>query len=72
MSELVDVIVVSDHGMTEVSPERMVELSDFVAVTDLERYLLRSPATIAHLWPAEGRMEPVSILIFYWDPDVED
>ncbi|GJM22757.1 MAG: alkaline phosphatase family protein [Planctomycetota bacterium] len=51
----IDLIVVSDHGMTEVSPERAVFLDDFVDVNN-EAELVIWGAT-SGIWPKAGRGE---------------
>lgn len=51
----VDIVVVSDHGMTEVSPERVEFLDDHVDL-DAETDFVIWGATVG-LWPAEGRRD---------------
>lgn len=36
MTERVNVIVVSDHGMTDISADRVIHLDDYIALTDVE------------------------------------
>jgi predicted AlkP superfamily pyrophosphatase or phosphodiesterase len=51
--EHVDVVVVSDHGMAAMAPERVVYLDDYVDVeADAERVLWDEPVGI---WPRAGR-----------------
>jgi predicted AlkP superfamily pyrophosphatase or phosphodiesterase len=50
----VDLIVVSDHGMTEVAPERSIVLEDHL---DLRRVRVLDPSTFALLIPEQGYLE---------------
>jgi predicted AlkP superfamily pyrophosphatase or phosphodiesterase len=52
----VNVIVVSDHGMSQLSPDRVVALDDYVSMDDL---LWQDSTPLIGLWPAEGKTQAV-------------
>lgn len=52
----VNVIVVSDHGMSQLSPDRVVALDDYVSMDDL-RWQDSTP--LIGLWPEEGKTQAV-------------
>ena len=54
--ERVNIIVVSDHGMSQLSPERVVALDDYVSMDDL---LYQDSTPLIGLWPAEGKTQAV-------------
>ena len=58
LSERLNVIVVSDHGMTAVSPDRVVNLTTTMNMADIVRIVTTSPVTT--IWPKPGRTEAVS------------
>jgi alkaline phosphatase/predicted AlkP superfamily pyrophosphatase or phosphodiesterase len=43
-----NIIVTADHGMTEISPERVVTLSDYV---DTSSFLLSDDSPVSAIWP---------------------
>lgn len=49
-----DVLLVSDHGMTATSPERVIALDELV---DLSRARMVEAAPVSSLWPAPGEEE---------------
>jgi len=53
--EAVDLLFVSDHGMTEVAPDRAIVLEDFL---DLGRVRVLDPSTFALLDPETEYLEP--------------
>jgi len=56
MQDQVNIIIVSDHGMTPVSPERAIVLDDYVALDDVDVVDWTPVAAIA---PKAGAMERV-------------
>lgn len=52
LSDRVNLIIVSDHGMAEISPERFVYLDDHV---ELEEGELFEDGSIVQIYPREGR-----------------
>ena len=53
----VNVIVVSDHGMSKTSPDSVVVLEDYIAPADLGRVTGGSP--VAGFWPRPGIVDSV-------------
>ncbi len=56
MQDAVNIIIVSDHGMTAVSPERVIVLDDYIALNDVDVVDWTPVAAIA---PKPGAMERV-------------
>jgi len=54
LAKSVNLIIVSDHGMAEVGPERVVILEDFVDLQDGEVF---EDGTILQIYPQEGRLD---------------
>ncbi|MGB1375971.1 MAG: ectonucleotide pyrophosphatase/phosphodiesterase [Rhodothermales bacterium] len=52
----VNIILVSDHGMSQLSPDRVVSLDDYVNLDDL-RYIDSNP--LIGIWPVEGKTQGV-------------
>ena len=52
--DAVDLLVVSDHGMAEVAPERAIVLEEYL---DLDEVRVLDPSTMALLWPAPGQLD---------------
>lgn len=51
LQDVVNLVVVSDHGMTDISPERVIELRDFV---DMGKVQVDFSGAVAGLRPLEG------------------
>ena len=56
LSDRVNIIVVSDHGMTALSPERVILIDEYL---DLEVANVVDWNPVLALWPAEDRIEEV-------------
>ena len=56
MLEQTDMIVVSDHGMAETSPERVIFLDDEIAMADVD---VSDWTPVASIWPKPGREDAV-------------
>lgn len=56
LTDVVNIIIVSDHGMTPVSPERVIVLDDYISLNDVEVVDWTPVAAIA---PKPGAMERV-------------
>lgn len=54
--ERVNILVVSDHGMSQLSPDRVVALDEYIDTDDV-RYFDGSP--LIGLWPEEGKTQEV-------------
>jgi predicted AlkP superfamily pyrophosphatase or phosphodiesterase len=54
LEDAVNIVVVSDHGMTEVSTNRVIVLSDFV---DLEKVQVDFSGAVGGLRPLDGNVE---------------
>lgn len=52
----VNIMVVSDHGMSQLSPERVVAMDEYIDTDDV-RYFDGSP--LIGLWPEEGKTQEV-------------
>ncbi|KAJ8302306.1 hypothetical protein KUTeg_021293 [Tegillarca granosa] len=51
----VNVIIVSDHGMTEISPSRVINLTTEINMNDVDVILDRGPTV--NIWPKEGKIQ---------------
>lgn len=57
MEDKVNIIIFSDHGMTEVSESRTIDISDHIGSTDVEAVCDKGP--ICCIWPKEGKLDKV-------------
>lgn len=54
LQDNLDVIIFSDHGMTDIFwMDRVIELDKYVSLSDLQRVKDRGP--VVSLWPAPGK-----------------
>lgn len=53
----VNVMIFSDHGMTEVSPNRVINITDYIDTDDL-RVVLDAGANV-YIWPNPGKLDKV-------------
>lgn len=56
LAEATDVMVVSDHGVAQTSPERVIVLDDLIALADVD---VSDWTPVLSLWPKPGRAEAV-------------
>lgn len=52
----INIVITADHGMTEVSKDRVIVLDDYLNLDDMERY---HGSEMAQFWPKAGKEEAV-------------
>ncbi|XP_064595339.1 glycerophosphocholine cholinephosphodiesterase ENPP6-like [Liolophura sinensis] len=57
LRDKVDIIIMSDHGMTDVSPERVVRIENYVNASDVQRFL--EYGAFMSIWPKDGKLDEV-------------
>ncbi len=58
LSDHVDVVIVSDHGMKPNDPNDQTNMSAVIDFNDVDRYLFGG--VTGQIWPAEGKLEQVN------------
>ncbi|XP_052094096.1 glycerophosphocholine cholinephosphodiesterase ENPP6-like [Mytilus californianus] len=53
----VNIVIFSDHGMTEISESRTIDISDHIGSPDVE--VVRDKGAVCSIWPREGKLEKV-------------
>jgi predicted AlkP superfamily pyrophosphatase or phosphodiesterase len=66
LDDRVDVIVISDHGMSAISPDRAIALDDYVPAALVRRVVGGNP--VVGIWPATGMVDSVYGLLHGRDP----
>lgn len=59
LEDKVNIVIFSDHGMTEISESRTIDISDHIGYADVEA--VRDKGAVCSIWPREGKLEKVSI-----------
>ncbi len=67
-ADRVDVVVVSDHGMTEINAERTIALDDYVSMDSLD---VGDWSPVATIIPKPGRMEYVYNALVHANPHMK-
>lgn len=61
LEEDLNVIIFSDHGMTEIKwMEKVIELKAYINMSDIIQMMDRGP--VVNLWPKAAMLEKVSLL----------
>lgn len=58
LADEVAVMIFSDHGMTEISPERSVNLTDYIDIDDLKAAVVGA-GPISSIWPKDDKIDKV-------------
>lgn len=64
LQDKVDIIILSDHGMTDISPERVLRIEDYVNVNDVERFMEKG--AFMGIWPKEDKLDKVNAVLKYF------
>ncbi|XP_071153575.1 glycerophosphocholine cholinephosphodiesterase ENPP6-like [Mytilus edulis] len=57
LEDKVNIVIFSDHGMTEISESRTIDISDHIGYADVEA--VRDKGAVCSIWPREGKVEKV-------------
>ncbi|KAJ8301448.1 hypothetical protein KUTeg_020435 [Tegillarca granosa] len=57
LADDVNVIIVSDHGMAEVSPSRVINLTTDINMNDVDEIL--DSGSVVNIWPKQGKVDKV-------------
>ena len=60
LRDLIDVIIVLDHGMASAGTDDVVLLHQYVNHTTLEMYMCRASTAVCYLWPKHDQLDLVS------------
>ncbi|CAG2200073.1 ENPP6 [Mytilus edulis] len=58
LEDKVNIVIFSDHGMTEISESRTIDISDHIGYADVEA--VRDKGAVCSIWPREGKLEKPS------------
>lgn len=67
MVEQLNVVLFSDHGMTEIQwMEKVVELDKYINMSDITKMMDRG--AVVSLWPKDNKFEEVRVAYLFFQP----
>ena len=60
LDDQVNIVIFSDHGMTEICESRTVDISDHIGSIDVEAVM--DKGAVCSVWPKPGKTKKVSLL----------
>lgn len=57
LQDKVNIVIFSDHGMTEISENKTIDISSYLNADDIETIKDKGP--VCNIWPKEGKLDKV-------------